>query len=503
MPYDPRSLTVALTAVALIAIAWWLQARRPRAAIAIVVLAGGLIRVDAGWQHSLHRWDEQFHALVAKQLIADPLTPTLYRRPAVDYDYKDWTRNHVWLHKPPLMLWAMAGSMALFGVDGMTMRLPSMALATVAILLTYLIGSALFDRRVALLGATFHAVNGFVIALVAGRRVADHVDTGLLVCVALAVWLAVRGRASARTAVAVGVATGLGMLAKSFPALLVLPVIAVVFARDLPWRRAIARTTLAAITALAVALPWTIYTWWRWPIETQWETVRTVLHVSEVVDALTGGRLVYVQDFPRFFGELTVISIALSAIWLVRPAFAAAAADQTADRHTERVALFLWVLVPYVFFSSVATRMPGFVMISAPAIFLLHAHVWWTLRARVTARAGASRAALMVLLVLMAVSPVRYLFEPTSVLERRQRDTASSDRARALAARLGGDDAVIFNMPGAIEAMFYSPYTVYEDLPGAAQVHRIVASGRRVVIYQPDGATPVLPAELPVTYLSP
>ena len=79
----------------------------------------------------------------------------------------------------------------------------------------------------------------------------------------------------------------------------------------------------------------------------------------------------------------------------------------------------------------------------------------------------------------------------------------SSDRARALRARLGGDDAVIFNMPGAIEAMFYSPYTVYEDLPGEAQVRRIVASGRRVVIYQPDGATPVLPADIPVTYLSP
>jgi len=161
------------------------------------------------------------------------------------------------------------------------------------------------------------------------------------------------------------------------------------------------------------------------------------------------------------------------------------------------------VVVPYAFFSSVATRMPAFVMISAPAIFLLHANAWWTLRARVDTRAGMTRAALVVLLALMAVSPVRYLFEPTSVLERRQRDSPAVARARALQARLGGADAVIFNMPGAIEAMFYSPYTIYEAMPGDDQVRRIAASGRRVVIYQPDGVTPVLPAGAPVTYLSP
>ena len=79
----------------------------------------------AGWQRPLHLWDEQFHALVAKNLMADPLTPTLYRRPAIDYDFADWTKNHIWLHKPPLALWAMAASMRAFGVDAVAMRLPS------------------------------------------------------------------------------------------------------------------------------------------------------------------------------------------------------------------------------------------------------------------------------------------------------------------------------------------------------------------------------------------
>ena len=67
--------------------------------LSLIVLAALVIRMDASWQFSLHEWDERFHALVAKNLIADPLKPTLYRSPAVAYDYRDWTSNHVWLHQ--------------------------------------------------------------------------------------------------------------------------------------------------------------------------------------------------------------------------------------------------------------------------------------------------------------------------------------------------------------------------------------------------------------------
>jgi hypothetical protein len=40
-------------------------------------------------------------------------------------------------------------------------------------------------------------------------------------------------------------------------------------------------------------------------------------------------------------------------------------------------------------------------------------------------------------------------------------------------------------------------------MPADEQIRRIVRSGRRVVIYRPDGKTPTMPAELPVTYLAP
>ena len=50
----------------------------------------------------LNIWDEQYHALVAKNMVESPLKPTLFQKPLLDFDYKVWAGNHVWLHKQPL-----------------------------------------------------------------------------------------------------------------------------------------------------------------------------------------------------------------------------------------------------------------------------------------------------------------------------------------------------------------------------------------------------------------
>ena len=114
MPYDPVSALVAAIAGMLLLAA--IRCRGVTTRIALILLTAFLIRMDAAFMRSLHPWDERFHVLVAKNLLDHPLTPTLYRVPALDYDARDWTANHVWLHKPPGALWLMAGSMGIFGV---------------------------------------------------------------------------------------------------------------------------------------------------------------------------------------------------------------------------------------------------------------------------------------------------------------------------------------------------------------------------------------------------
>jgi 4-amino-4-deoxy-L-arabinose transferase-like glycosyltransferase len=486
LPYDSLSLVALSVALSLTVVAWSVASSRTRVAVGAIVLAGCVLRMDSAWQRPLHHWDERFHALVAKNLIADPLKPTLYRSPAIEYDYRDWTGNHIWLHKPPFALWSMAASMWALGVDATVMRLPSVVWSTATILLTFAIGAKLFDRRTALLASTFLAFNGFLIALASGRRVADHVDTALILWFALSVWLALARSRSHAGVVLCGVAVGCAFLSKSFPALLALPVIVVAMAQELTWKQALRRTAASALIAILVALPWTIYIWTQWPAEAEWELAYTLRHVSQTLEGANANPFAYARELPRFFGELTPVSLALAAVWLVRRSVPPAMA-----------VLIVWIALPYGLFSTAITRMPGFVMISAPAIVLVHAYVWWRLRDVSAGLSWPRRTALGMLLAIMVLLPIRYLLEPTGPLERRDRWPASTELLRTLEARLGLDDAVIFNMPNAIEAMFYSPYTVYEGLPSEAQVRQITKQGRPILIYPSDNVANAVPSNWP------
>jgi Dolichyl-phosphate-mannose-protein mannosyltransferase len=477
MPYDPISVVVIVAAGGLLFAA---SRTAPLAVrVAVVVLAALIIRADAAAYRSLSEWDERYHAVVAKNLISEPLKPTLYRRPLVAYDYRDWHHNHVWLHKPPGALWLMAGSMSLFGVNELGLRLPSLLMSTGSVLLTFLIGSMVWNARVGLVAAGFHAVNGFLVALAAGRRVADHVDTALIFFVELGILMVLlhARRGSMMTLAAAGAALGAALLTKSMPALLIVAVAFFAFGRRGRWSTTSLRVCVILLIGGAIAAPWTLYTRNAFPQETAWATDYMLRHLTETLEQQTADALTYFRDLPRFFGELVWLSLLGSAYLLHRDT----------NRPEER-AILAWAAVPYVVFSLVQTRMPGYVMVAAPALFLMQAHFWcWLFDRRASMTARWQRIATTTLLIALMALPARYLLAPTNVFERRDRDPASTRELRTLQERLRLRDAVIFNMPSPIEAMFYSPYTVYAQLPTSEQVDALNANGIAIVLYEPAG----------------
>ena len=83
-----------------------------------LILLGSLVLNTHRIGHpGLHYFDESFHAIVARNLLKHPLRPTLIDAPYLPYDATHWGENHVWLHKPILPLWTIAGSFALLGVN--------------------------------------------------------------------------------------------------------------------------------------------------------------------------------------------------------------------------------------------------------------------------------------------------------------------------------------------------------------------------------------------------
>jgi len=480
LPYDSLSLVAISVAALCLAGASTVRAPVP-IRLALILVAAFVIRLDPAWQDSMHAWDERVHALVARRMMEHPLVPMLYERPVLPPAPGEWTYASVWLHKPPLAMWFMAASMSLFGAGPVAMRLPSLVWSTAGVLLTYLTGRRVFGERVGLLAAAFQAVNGLLVGLASGRRVADHVDTALIFWVQLGVFLAVvaasPGRDRAWRPIASGLAMGAGWLTKSLPALVVVGVAAVGELSRRQWWHAWRRLALLAAAAVALVAPWTVYARARFPAEAAQAWSYALRHITSVVEGHGGPAWAYVADMPHFFGELVYLPVA----WFLVRAWRRRAAP--AER-----AIAAWLAAPYAVFSVMATKLPAFVAIAAPALFIAQAAFWCHLRDRHrTATGRSARLALGVLLALLVMLPARYLLEPTGPFERRDRTSAATRQLRSLDREIGTTDAVVFNMPRALEAMFYSDVTVYDRMPTPTEVAELQRRGTTIVVFQPTG----------------
>ena len=116
-------------------------AHKERPALVLLLLGAAALRVAMiSLDPFLHDWDERFHACVAKNMMQHPFQPMLHATPLLPYDYKDWSTNHVWLHKQPLFLWQMALSMKIFGVHTFALRLPGVLLGTAWVAMIFRMG---------------------------------------------------------------------------------------------------------------------------------------------------------------------------------------------------------------------------------------------------------------------------------------------------------------------------------------------------------------------------
>ncbi|MBW8877296.1 MAG: glycosyltransferase family 39 protein [Acidobacteria bacterium] len=481
--------TVAL-ATLLLSLAW--RAHRggdDRRAILAILAAGLVLRLYAGADLFLHTWDERYHALVARHLLAHPATPTLYEQPVLPYDYRDWRSNHIWLHKPPLALWLMAAGLwlgrAVVGMQGgeLAMRLPGLLLSVAAIYFTYRIGAHLCDRRVGLLAAFFHATNGYLLQLPGGRAPVDHVDNDLIFFVELGIFLSVlyleSGRRSLLPAVpAIGASVGLAVLTKWLPGLLAVPVFAALaWGRERP-RRIALDLAVICLAGAALALPWQIYTRLAFPREAVWESAYNLRHLFVPVEGLGGSPLFYFDHMARYFGELVYLPLAWFLVKLVR------------ERQPILLRLGVWLLLPYAAFSLAATKMAGYVMPAAPALFLVEALFWlWLLDQDPLPWPPWRRGLRWAALALLVVLPLRYTVERLKLSPGYDRNPPWVRAMRQLPSRLGPGKVVLLNVDRPLEVMFYTPYIAYRKLATPEQIARLRRDGFRVIAFD-DGHLP-------------
>jgi len=472
------------------------HARVPVALLAAALVLGLYLRIDAARHDSLSQWDEAYHALVAKHLTARPLEPTLYRTPLEgrEHDPRNWTESRVWLHKPPLALWLMAGSIALLGDDETVVRLPSVILGTLSILLTFLLGRELLGAhgglspRLALeagaVAALLHAVSRLHIRLVSGTVPVDHVDLAAAFFVELTVLLlaVAARRESLGLALLGGASLGLAYLTKSMPTLVALAAALPLFlGTERGGRRRALRLLGAVLAALAVALPWQVYCATRWPQEYAWEARYTFRHLFEALEGHARPAWWYVELIPRHYDGVRPL-----AYVLVLGATLAGAVLAWRRRDRGLAAALVWALLPYVVFSLARTKVYSYVGTAVPAVLLLVGFAAVELRARLAGRRLAAAAVAAVVALQVVAGAVRAV--------RADHDVAAWNRVydypafRAAMKEIGatrpGRRTILFNVGDgkAIQAMYYTGGTAYPEVPSPDLVRRLVGRGYAVYL---------------------
>jgi 4-amino-4-deoxy-L-arabinose transferase-like glycosyltransferase len=308
----------------------------------------------------LHPWDEQFHALVAKNMAEHPFRPTLMEGDCIQHNYKIWTLNEVWLHKQPLFLWQMAASIKLFGANYFAVRIPSIFLHAATTLFVFAIAKRSLSYFFAVLAAVLFGFSGLLNDYVGGAVGMDHNDVAFIFYVTASFWAWVKYDETRllKWVVLIGLFAGAAILCKWLVGLCVFAgwgMIVLIYERR--QLRSWKHLWLAAGIAVVVALPWQLWCATAFPKEFRHEMSLNSLHFVHAVEKHKGDALFYWDGMKDIYGAGDLMRILVVA--------GLAIAWYTGVRRGNRqlfFAAFSFTLI-YAFFTVAATKISGYVLI--------------------------------------------------------------------------------------------------------------------------------------------
>lgn len=442
--------------------------KKNKISILFLCFAALLLRIFVSKDGFLHEWDERYHALVAKNLMDDFLTPMLYKNPLLPYDYKEWASNHIWVHKQPLPLWCMALSLKIFGISAFAIRIPSIILSTILVPVVYEIGHMMYNRKVAYYAAFLCAINGLIIEQSGGRVATDHIDIFFLCLIAFAVLSTLKFHAShhKKYLFFTAIFTACAILSKWLPALIVLPIwgLSANVNKD-NWKTILLQLLGVSFLIAIVVTPWQWYIHNRWPIEAAWESSYNRLHIFEALGSEKGGAFYHVIRLTIIFGAMVIVPL----LWLFWKSIT--------KKNKNLWILSVWIFIPLLFFSFVKTKMQGYLLFTAPGIFILIA--FFVVFLERVSRKSKWKIPARLLIYSLFLLPIIYSVDRLKIREdnSQERKVFKTEYAQY------GEKTIIFNEPNSIEAMFYSNCAAaYPYTPSQAYISKLKAEGYRLII---------------------
>lgn len=441
----------------------------------------------------LNLWDEQYHALVAKNMMDHPLSPMLCANPILGYDYRSWISNHIWLHKQPLFLLQIAISLKLFGINELSVRIPSIIMHAIISFFIYRIGKISANTNIGFYGALFFAIAYYPLALVAGTYGTDHNDIAVLFYVAASFWAWFEYEASnkKRWLLLIGLFSGCAVLVKWLAGLLIYPVW--FLARNanskgqvLNLKSHIPISVCMLISAIVIA-PWQLYILSRYPLEANYEYALNTTHFFQVVENHTGNAWFHINALKQLYGEgdlmpfLILVGLVLLSVKTTNSIY--------------RAALISSVVFTYLFYSLAATKATAFCLIVAPVIFLgIGALIDFILRGINNKLPHERLKTIFIPTALLFICFLFFNFSGVIKHHTMQNPNDNGNRQAELLEmqiinkikELPEDKYVIFNanmrLNGNIPVMFYTNNIAYDFLPTEEQIKFIKSRGYKIAI---------------------
>ena len=446
----------------------------------LIVFSGFALRLFCSSNPMLHPWDERYHALVAKNIMEQPFEPKLYKYHVLDYDYRSWTANKVWLHKQPIPLWSMALSLKVFGVNEFSLRLPSVFLSTFCIYLTFCISLLLFGSdRVGLIAAFLHSINGLAIELSSGKVATDHIDTFFLFFTELSIFFVLLNAKNGKKVFmfVAGIACGAAILTKWLPALIIFPLYLAINAKNKNKRQLLTDLIILSTTISLTALPWQIYAQWLFPLEYQWEQHFNKLHFTEGLEGNGGAWWYFVDRIRINVNEMIYIIL----LWF----FYDALQKENKALKSENLFLLIYIAVPFLVFSIAKTKMPGYLLFTFPAYFIISGLF---IERLVFSAHGVLRKTkfqkfnIFIVTVIFALA-IRYGLERVKPFKTHEKEMLAK---KEMMRTNFPPKSVVFNIPYPIELMFYASCIAYPVIPDSSLINQLYDKNYHLFIVDND-----------------
>lgn len=312
---------------------------------------------------NLTMWDEVVHVNVLRNLAQHCCLPRLHRSDT-GTNYRHWTNNTVWLHKPLLPFYATAAVYRLLGGSLWALRLPGVIFAALTVVVIYATGRKFLNDRIGLCGAAAFGLNPFTNSLVHGRTLSGFPDLAFCFLMSIALYLILEWAKSESIATLrwFGLVVGLGYLCKGGLALAAFVVLAEVAVLAGSARALIPIALQSIIPFGLVVLPERLYWLAHYPVEFRYEQHQQLLHLFANIEGHGAPWHTYLTySLPHILVPPMVPFAYFSIGWYLTP---------NGHRKEGRV-LSVWTLTYILPLSLGVSKIDNFVFPVLPAIALL------------------------------------------------------------------------------------------------------------------------------------